>query len=197
MLRAFLYDQLYPDSPIPASELSIHAYPPFSRRVSIFYNATATFCAPSDLSGLRCMCREIIQATPWRNGQSRYDTVFINSDPSEEGIRGVKVARVLVFCSLWHEVKIYQCALIHWFSRVGDGPDEDIGLWVVKPDFDDDGKPDLAIIHIDTIIRAAHLIPVYDSQYICRSLTMHNTLDTFKEFYANKFVDYHAFHIAA
>ena len=153
MLRAFLYDQLYPDSPIPASELSIHAYPPFSGRVSIFYNVTATFCAPSDLSGLQCMHREIIRATPsWRNGQSCYDTVFINSDPSEEGICGVEVSRVLVFCTFCHEEKIYQCALIHWFSRVVDGPDEDTGLWAVKPDFDDDGKPDLAIIHIDTII---------------------------------------------
>lgn len=167
MLQAFLYDQLYPDSPIPLSELSIHAYPPFSGRVSIFYNATAIFRAPSDLSGIGCMCREIIRATAsWRNGQPRYDTIFINSDPSEDGMRGLEVARVLTFFSFRHEEKVYQCALIHWFSHVRDEPDEDTGLWVVKPEFDDDGTPDLAIIHIDTIIRAAHLIPIYEAHYI-------------------------------
>jgi hypothetical protein len=72
-----------------------------------------------------------------------------------------------------------------------------MGLWVVKPEFDDNGTPDLAIIHIDTIIRAAHLIPIYEAHYIRQSLTMHNTLDAFKGFYVNKFVDYHAFQIAS
>ena len=198
MLRAFLYDQLYPNSTIPSSELSIHAYPPFSGRVSIFYTATATFRAPSDLSGIGSMRREIIRATPsWRNGQPRYDTVFINSGPSEEGMGGLEVARVLTFFSIRHEEKLYPSALIHWFSRVGDEPDEDTGLWVVKPDFDDGGKPDLAIVHVDTILRAAHLIPVYESQYIRQSLTMHDTLDIFKKFYVNKFVDYHTFQITS
>src|ERR1700694_1794737 len=32
----------------------------------------------------------------------------------------VEVARVLTFFSFRHEEKVYQCALIHWFSRVGD-----------------------------------------------------------------------------
>jgi len=197
MLRCFLYDQLYPDSSIPSSNLSVHAYPQFYGRVSIFYNTTATFRAPSDLSGIGCMCREYIQATPsWRNSRPRYDTVFINFDPSQEGMRGLEVARVLTFFSFTHEGKPYQCALVHWFSRVRNEPDEDMGLWVLKPDFNDDGKPDLAIVHVDTIYRAAHLIPVYSSQYLRRSLTMHDTLDVFNEFYANKFVDYQAFQIA-
>jgi hypothetical protein len=144
------------------------------------------------------MRHEIIRATPsWRNGQSRNDTIFINSDPSEEGMRGLEVGHVLAFFSFRHDEKLYQCALIHWFSHVRDEPDEDTGLWVLKPDFDNDSKPDLAIIHVDTIIRAAHLIPVYDSQYIRRSLTMHDTLDAFKEFFVNTFVDYHAFQIAS
>jgi hypothetical protein len=96
MLRRFLYDQLYPNSSIPSSELSIHAYPEFHGRVHVFYNATATFRAPSDLSGIGGMRREYIRATPsWRNGHPRYDTVFINSDSSEDGMGGLEVARIL------------------------------------------------------------------------------------------------------
>lgn len=199
MLRRFLYDQLYPDSSIPSSDLSVHAYPQFYGRVSIFYNATVTFRAPSDLSGIRCMRHEYIRATPsWRKGCPRYDTVYINFDPSQEGMRGLEVARVLTFFSFMHEGKPYQYALIHWFSRVENEPDEDTGLWVVEADFNDDGKPDLAIVHVDTIYRASHLMPVYQSsQYLCRSLTMHDTLDVFDKFYVNKFVDYHAFQIAS
>jgi hypothetical protein len=109
---------------------------------------------------------------------------------------GLEVARVLTFFSIIHEQKPYECALVHWFSCVGNEPDEDMGLWIVSLESNDDGQPNLAIVHVDTIYRAAHLIPVYESQYIRRSLTMHNTLDVFKQFYVNKFVDYHAFQIA-
>lgn len=92
MIRHFLYDQLYPNSRIPSSELSTHAYPEFCGKISIFYNATATFRAPSDFSGIGCMRREYIRATPsWRRGSPRYDPVFINSDPSLEGMRGLKI----------------------------------------------------------------------------------------------------------
>ena len=198
MLRRFLYDQLHPNSSIPSHDLSIHAYPEFYGRVHIFYHATATFRAPSDLSGIGCMRHEYIRATPsWRNGHPHYDTIFINLDPSEDGMCGLEVARVLAFFSIVHEQKPYQCALVHWFSHVGNEPDEDMGLWIVCPEFDDDGRPGLAIVHVDTIYRASHLSPVFQSQYIRRSLTMHDTLDVFKEFYVNKFTDYHAFQIAS
>lgn len=112
-------------------------------------------------------------------------------------MRGLAVARILTFFSFTHEGKPYQCALIHWFSRVGDEPDEDMGLWIVKPDYDHNGNPELAIVHVDTIYCAAHLMPVYQSQFIRRSLTIDDTLDVFQDFYANKFVDYHAFQIAS
>jgi hypothetical protein len=69
-------------------------------------------------------------------------------------------------------------------------------MWLVEPEFDAN-EPHLAIIHIDTIFCAAHLTPTYQTnQYISRSLTMHDTLDTFKRFYVNKFVDHHAFDIS-
>jgi hypothetical protein len=198
MIRQFLYDQLYPDSEIPSSRLEVTAYPDFNGRISIFYCATATFRAPSDISGVNGMRREYIRATPsWRNGAPRYDCVFLNTNPEMEGMCGLDVARVLTFFSLSFHDEEYQCALIHWFSRIGLEPDQDTGMWVVEPEFDDNKNAHVAIIHIDSIYRAAHLIPAYrTNRYLCRSLTMHDTLDTFKEFYVNKFVDHHAFETA-
>jgi hypothetical protein len=68
----------------------------------------------------------------------------------------------------------------------------------VEPEVQQDGRPYLAIVHLDTIFRAAHLIPAYrTSDFVKRSLTMHDTLDEFKVFYVNKFVDHHAFEIAS
>lgn len=199
LLRRFLYDQLYPDARVPSALVSIEACPKFEGRISVFYSASATFCAPSDPSGPRSMRREYIRATPsWRRRYSRYDTVFVNSHPELSGIRGLSVARVFLFFSVMHRGIRYMCALVQWFSIVGTAPDDETGLWKVEPDFHDDGRPYLNIIALESIFRASHLIPVYHtSNFIRRSLTMHDTLDEFKIFYVNKFVDHHAFEIAS
>jgi hypothetical protein len=70
---------------------------------------------------------------------------------------------------------------------------------MVEPAFHEDHHPYLAIIHLESIFRAAHLLPVYNntSSFIRQSLIMHDTLNTFKVFYVNKFVDHHAFEIAS
>jgi len=87
--------------------------------------------------------------------------------------------------------------LVQWFSVIGDEPEDETGLWMVEPDVYEDGLPFLAVIHLDSIFRAAHLMPAYlTSDFVRRSLTMHDTLDEFKKFYVNKFVDHHAFEIA-
>jgi hypothetical protein len=191
MIRRFLYDQLYPDSKIPSSQLETTAYPDVDGRISIFYSATASFYAPSDISGINGMHREYIRATPsWRQGPARYDCIFVNSG-DESDMHCLEIARILSF---EHENQDYECALIHWFGHDGTRPDENTGFWVVEPEFCHNGKPHLDIIHVDSIYRAAHLLPVYrTNQFISRSLTMHDALDTFKIFYVNKFVDYHAF----
>lgn len=198
MIRRFLYDQLYPDSQIPSSQLGITAYPKFNSTISIFYSASAIYRAPSDVYSINGMRHEYIRATPsWRGGSARYDCVFVNSMPDFEGMSGFEIARVLAFFSFIHGDKEYQCALIHWFSRVDNEPDEDTGHWKVEPEFNDGGQPFIDIIHVDCIFRAAHLLPAFETeQYISTSLTMDDTLDTFKQFYVNKFVDYHAFEIA-
>ncbi len=180
------------------SKQPLNTYPAFNGNIAIFYSAVATFRAPSDSHGVNGMRREFIWATPsWRGGAARYDCVFINSNPELEGMLGLNVARVLTFFSFSYNAQEYQCALVHWFSHVGTGPDEIMGMWVVEPEFDVDEAPHLDIVHVDCIYRAAHLAPVYTtSRYTCRTLTMHDTLDIFSLFYVNKYVDYHAFEIA-
>lgn len=88
------------------------------------------------------------------------------------------------------------CALIEWFSPVGEECDEDTGMWIVEPDIDIDGHRILGIIHIDTIIRCAHLIGVAGSDLIPVDLTFSDSLDAFKSFYVNKYADHHAHELA-
>ena len=56
-------------------------------RIEMFNSAIATFCAPSDISGITEMRCEHIWAMPsWRNGPARCDMVLINSNPDVEGV---------------------------------------------------------------------------------------------------------------
>ena len=64
----------------------------------------------------------------WRNGPGRYDTNFVNTDSSADGMRGVDVARIRLFFSFSDDGVEYSCPLVHWLSRVGDSPDEHTGM---------------------------------------------------------------------
>ena len=69
---------------------------------------------------------------------------------------------------------------------------------MVEPDILSDGSRLLAVVHIDTIYQAAHLMPAYrTAQFIDRSLGMHDSLDSFSLFYINRFADHNAFEIAS
>jgi hypothetical protein len=184
-----IYDYLYDCQ-------RVLAHPDFNIQVSIFYSALAVYHSPSDISGISGLRRELIRATPsWRNNQSRYDCVFVYSQ-SSTGRRQLDVARVMAFFSFVHDGKLFPCALVHEFSYSSRQPDKDTGLWIVAPKFVDDAQPCLRIVSLDRIFRAAHLIPVYKTRsFIPRSLTMDKTLDEFKRFYINKFIDYHTFGI--
>ncbi len=115
--------------------------------------------------------------------------------PDLEGACSFEVARVFLFFSFTHCDKVYSCALVQWFSFVYSEPDEDTGLWIIEPEFQDtSGDPHLAVIHTDSICRAVHLIPAYrTAEKVSTNLTMHSSLDTFPFHYINKFADHHAF----
>ena len=65
-------------------------------------------------------------------------------------------------------------------------------MWKVQPDFKRDGTPYKAIVHMECILRAAHLMPVYGVQFLAEDFNFEDTLDTFRLLYVNKFIDHHA-----
>ena len=195
LVKKFLYQQLYPDSELSFLEALEASCLEIDGKIRIFNSAIATFCAPSDTSGIYGMRREHIRATPsWQGGPARYDCILINSDPNVDGALGFEVARTFLFFSFQHQSKTYPCAYVQWYSYMGEEPDEDTGFWIVEPDADDDGSPHLGIVHVDAIYRAVHLMPVYSTpEFIDRAVTMHSSLDKFQRFYVNKFIDHHSF----
>ena len=70
-------------------------------------------------------------------------------------------------------------------------------MWQVELILGSNGECFISVIHLDCIVRAAHLIAVYGNEVVPESLTLHDSLDTFQSFYVNKFIDHHAFEIAS
>lgn len=171
--------------------------PSFGGRISTFNSASSRFYAPSDLSGVGGMHTEYIRSTPmWRSTGPRRDCVFVATDPEETGMRAYDIARVLAFFSFTYQGVLYPCAAIRWFEKIGDAPDEDTGMWMVRPSTLTDHSCDFAVIHIDTIFRAAHLIPIYGDKEISRLIKPHDCYDAFRAFYVNKYADHHSFEFA-
>jgi hypothetical protein len=197
LLRQFLFEQLHPDDPRDLSDIPEFQFPFYEGQISIFNSASSRFYAPSDISGIGGMRTEYIRACPlWRNEAPRYDCVFVNTNPELEGMQGFDVARVLCFFSFTVRGTTFPCTVIRWFDTVGDSADEDTGLWVVRPGFNPNRSPNISIIHVDSIYRAAHLIPVYGARFISRDLKFHHSYDSFRFYYVNKYADHHAFEIA-
>ena len=82
-------------------------------------------------------------------------------------------------------------------------PDEDTGMWVVCPGRlpDPDGAegsdhiPFITVINISEIIRAAHLSGVNTNLEVPEKMRSYESLDTYKMFFVNKFIDHHAFEL--
>ncbi|KAG1896333.1 uncharacterized protein F5891DRAFT_1130305 [Suillus fuscotomentosus] len=197
LLRHFLFGQLNRNDPRDPSEVPLAYCPQFDDKISVFNSACSRFFAPSDLSGIGGMRREYIRACPiWRNEHPWFDCVFVNMNPGLDGMRGLDVARVLTFFSFTYKRKLYSCAVVRWFDTIGDSLNEDTGMWVVQPAHNNNNTPHISVIHIDSIYRAAHLIPVYGTQVIPAQHHHHQTYDIFHRFYVNKYADHHSFEIA-
>ncbi|KAF5346583.1 hypothetical protein D9758_013464 [Tetrapyrgos nigripes] len=168
--------------------------PVTSLRISVFHSAVATFYAPSDISGIRGMMRERIRSTGSWRGHTRRDTVLVVTNSDRPGFRGMSVARVLLFFSFKSRGTVYPCALIHWFNAFGQRPDPNTGMWIVRPAYRNRRyeNPSLAVIHLDTILRGVHLLPVYGVNPIPPNLHYSLSLDVFNAFYVNKYADHHA-----
>jgi hypothetical protein len=198
LIQHFLSDQCCSTSDSDSDTTSSSSdTPEFYGMIRVSTSAVATFYAPSDISGIGGMRYERIHAIDtWRHGPGRHDCVFVNTDSAAEGMRGLNIARVKLLFSFIPEDSTYPYALVHWYSHVGDSPDEDTGMWVIEPDYCEDGTHFASVIHLDTIFRAAHLMPVYGDKFIPPHLSFTQSLDAFRAYYVNKYIDHHAFEIA-
>jgi hypothetical protein len=191
LLRRFLYDQTHPDVDIDA-DVPNDDCPNIHTRIYVYHSATARFYAPSDLCGTGGMRRECIRSNPnWRGEFPRYDTVFVETDSERSGMAGLTIARLLLLFSFKDRDIQYPCALVHWLVP-GDTPDPETGMWVVQPEYEGIGRRSLAIIKLDCIARAAHLIPVYGSTILPEDFHFSDTLDSFRAYFVNPYVDHHS-----
>lgn len=196
LVQQFLTEQLYPNKDPTQIPTGIMDRPRYDGRIRVFHSAASTFFAPSDLSGTGGMKREHIRVSPrWRNEYARKDCVFVITDPNVPGMRGMDIAQVLTFFSFRLRGVRYPCAVVRWFNRIGDTPDEDTGMWMVSPSFNGN-HAHYAVIHVEAIFHSAHLIPVYGTELLPSLVKSHHVLDIFTLFYVNKYADHHAFEIA-
>ncbi|KAG1800169.1 uncharacterized protein BJ212DRAFT_1287382 [Suillus subaureus] len=91
----------------------------------------------------------------------------------------------------------YPCALVQWFHWIVEERDKLTGMWMVVPFLNEDGSHDLSIIHIDSIIHGAHLLPIFSTQFVPQGLQFHDSLDAYQGFYVNHFIDHHAFELVS
>lgn len=197
LTRRFLYDQLNPQAELSGEEISLSECPKPRGNISVYHSAVATYFAPSDLSGINGMHRERIRATPvWKKGDKptpRYDCIFVDNGSSVPGFRGMIAARVRLLFSFNHNEITYPCALVEWFRTVGEKPDEDTGMWMVEPEFEAPRKRSMSVIHLDCVLRGAHLLPIFLDQPVPRNVSYFDSLSRFRAYYVNKWIDYHVF----
>ncbi len=168
--------------------------PPINNALSVFHLAIATFHAPSDPSGTHGMRRKRIRSTPsWRGRGPRHDCAFIVEDDDKPGMKGLGVMRVLLFFSFEYDNTHYPFALVEWFKKVGLDPVT--GMWVVCPDIVR-GRQERSVVHLDSFLRAAHLVPVFGTHKLPQGFHFTLSLDAFDAYYVNKYIDHHANEVA-
>ncbi|KAI0061556.1 hypothetical protein BV25DRAFT_1949130 [Artomyces pyxidatus] len=155
--------------------------------------STSIFYAPSEHAGTGGMHSEIIRSTSrWYKDFERRDTVLVQNGSDNDPLRGMLVGRVLRFISFVHDNIKYPCALVNWYMPVHDAEDPVFGMWEVKVEKDANGKRTIGLVHLDCIVRACHLMPVFQNTTIPHSFHFSDSLSAFKAFYVNRYIDYHS-----
>jgi hypothetical protein len=189
LLRRFVYEQVNGAS---SADVPLDDCPSFVGAISIFHSAIARFYAPSDLCGAGGMYRERIRSNPnWHGEYARYDTMFVVLDAELDSMPGMAIGRARLLFSFKFRNKVYSCALVHWLVPLDD-PDEDTGMWVVQPEFHGNGSRTLSIIPLESVARAAHLLPVYGSSLLPEGFHFADSLDAFVAYFVNPYIDHHS-----
>ncbi|KAH9044271.1 hypothetical protein EDB85DRAFT_1854718, partial [Lactarius pseudohatsudake] len=175
LVQHFLYYQLSsgsrPNADTSDSEtLRVRGLPVSNKKVSLYTSASSIFFAPSDPCGVHGLRREQIRSTwSWRKGPLRHDVVLVNMGD----------------------------ALVWWYTLSDDSArrDEATGMWLVEREYDRHEQPLLGVVHINTIFRAVHLLPYFGREPVRMHFSYTDTLDSFANYYVNKFADHHSFEI--
>ena len=196
LLCRFLYDQIHPNASLTGKDVAISNCPNFNEPIQVFSSASAFYYAPSDFCGTQGMVRQVIHSTlRWKNAAARCDCVLVENDPTLPGLAGMYVGQVLLFFSFkFRGCDYYPCALVKWFKIIGKKPCGVTGMWMVEPEFDGDQRL-MSVIHVDSIIRSVHLIPIYGEHNVDSELHRSYSLDAFRGFYVSPYSDYHAFQL--
>lgn len=184
--------RIHPSIELVASE----DLPEHIGKIFVYLSALVVFWAPSDLSGTHSMWSECIcSIDKWWGGLACCNCIFIKHNAECAGFWGLCVAQVEAFLKIIHECKSHPSALVSWFSTIGNMPCWDSGLWMVKRDLDR-GKKVMSIIHLDSILHGVHLISFPGNSFVTNDMCSMDSLNTFKIFFVNKYIDYHTHEIA-
>ena len=195
LTRRFLFDQLNKNGDLTSDDVDIEDCPVIEGKISVFHSAIASFFAPSDECGLRGMRRERIRSCSlWRGKAPRRDCALVVEDEDKPGMRGMNVARIQLFFSFSYDGKKYPCALVEWFSRLGRSPDSETGMWKVRPDIRR-GQRLCSVIHLNSLLRGAHLLPIFGNRFLPINFDYTYSLDAFAGYYVNHFADHHSHEI--
>ena len=63
-------------------------------------------------------------------------------------------------------------------------------MWIVKHKSERNRRT-LAVIHINTIVQKAHLLPVYRQNTLPENFHFSLSLDVFRAYFVNSYVNYH------
>jgi hypothetical protein len=116
--------------------------------------------------------------------------MFVKTGSDLDPMYGMTIGRALLFFSFTFRDKYLPCALVHWLVP-GNVPDEITGMWVVQPEFMGNGRRSLSVIHLDSVARAAHLLPIYGTSFIPEDLQFYDSLDIFRAYFVNNVIDHH------
>lgn len=100
-----------------------------------------------------------------------------------------RVARIRQLLSVPYDVFQYEGLLVEWFMTHGRDPLT--GMWVVRPEMDGDTRVS-SIVPLTAVARACHLQPVLGAHFLPLDIHFSESLDAYKQYYVNCYIDYHA-----
>ena len=112
------------------------------------------------------------------------------------GMASMEVARAILFISFTYYGQRFPCALVEWFTTRRRRCSR-TGMWIVDRDYERDGSPSAELIHLDSVIRGAHLIPVFGEGFVSTDLRYQDSLDTYDTFFVNQYADHNMFETIA